>query len=177
MAATKEKSAWIDTYVYASCDSAPSNKPTIKCDIKTGIFNYLNNYGYFRRWVCYLQGRLDIVLCFLTRFQDTIYWNFCPTFFYKQDIATTIKSTTDDAHKNTHFMENYYDTREQWLIPAFMSIRSIGIPESNVGISADLPQKLTNDLVIFWNYNVHTPETAREMALMSGIQYTAKNCT
>ena len=114
---------------------------------------------------------------FLTSFQDTVYWNFCPSFFYKQDIATKIKSVTNDAHKNTHFMENYYDTREQWLFPGFLSIRSIGIRKSNVGIQQTLPQKLTTDLVINWDYNIQTPGTVRKMALEpDGIYKTARNC-
>ena len=67
-----------------------------------------------------------IVLCVLNPFPDTIYWNFCPSFFNKQDIKTKIEGTTHDPHKNTHFMENYYDTREQWLVLGFLSIRSKG---------------------------------------------------
>lgn len=119
-----------------------------------------------------------MILCSLIRSQDTIYWNFCPNFFYKQDIATKIKATINDGGKNTHFMENYYDTREQWLFPGFFSIRSIGIAKSNVGIQQTLPQKLTTNLVINWDYNVQTPGTVRYMALEPDAIYkTARNCT
>ncbi|KAF6233397.1 hypothetical protein HO173_008329 [Letharia columbiana] len=106
------KSAWIPTYVFVGCDAF--DKTSITC-MSTDILNIFNDYGYFRRW-------------------DTIYWNFCPDFWSLPAAPAKIQSTLDDPKKNIHYMENYLGTREQWLFPGIISIRSIGIKKSNVGV-------------------------------------------
>ena len=45
-----------------------------------------------------------------------------------------IRNTLADPRKNIHYMENYLDTREQYLFPAVILIRSIGINPSNAGV-------------------------------------------
>ena len=87
-------------------------------------------------WIFWKMGKLMMLGYEPSwRFQDTIIWNFCPVFFRLPSIEDQIKSTLKDPSKNIHFMENYLDTREQWLFPGFLSIRSIGIKKCNVGIS------------------------------------------
>lgn len=106
-AVKSRKDGWINTWLYISC-GPNQGVPALTCNSLNNFFNFNNRYGYFRRW-------------------DTIYWNFCPGFWTAPDLISRVKDTTNDPDKNIHYMENYYDTRERWVWPGLLSIRSIGI--------------------------------------------------
>ena len=74
--------------------------------------------------------------CFSSRIQDTISWNFCPGFWTAPDLVSKVKDTTNDPDKNIHYMKNYYGTREQWVWPGILSIRSIGIKKMTMTYAA-----------------------------------------
>lgn len=50
----QRKDGWINTWVYVGCNYRWT-KPVIACTSLNNIFAFSNNYGYFRRWVHYLQ--------------------------------------------------------------------------------------------------------------------------
>ncbi|KAF6229876.1 hypothetical protein HO133_004213 [Letharia lupina] len=108
------KIEYTNTWLWVGCDYGWTI-PNLACNPYNHAFNFLNKVAWFNRY-------------------DRIFWNICPGFWSLPTAPDKIQSTIDDPRKNIHYMENYLNTREQWLFSGIISIRSIGIKESNVGV-------------------------------------------
>ena len=85
------------------------------------------------------------------------------------DLVKKVKDVTNDPNENIHYMENYADTRERWVWPGILSIRSIGIKSMKFSYAARiqspgdchwLSRRKSDALVNFMSYYYTAISTA-----------------